>query len=57
MAFNKISSREAPKFIIRFPDNTMREEVAAAAAKSFISMNSYALQAISEKLTRDNQPK
>lgn len=44
----------ADKFVIRLPDN-MRDEMAADAARLHISMNSFAVQAIEEKLDRDKR--
>lgn len=52
----KISSRDAPKFIVRFQDEAMRDRIAELASRHYISMNSYILQAIAEKQARDMQP-
>lgn len=52
--FERMSSRDADKFVIRLPDG-MRSEVEVAADDQFISMNSYILQAIAEKLDREGR--
>lgn len=49
--FEKLSSRDADKFVIRLPYG-MRSEVDVAAEDQFTSMNSFILQAIAEKLDR-----
>lgn len=48
------SSRTADKFVVRMPDG-MRPDVEARAASDFISMNSFVVQAIAEKLDRDKR--
>lgn len=48
------SSRTADKFVIRLPDG-MRDQMAAAADGQHISMNTFAIQAIAEKLDRDKR--
>lgn len=52
--FEKTSSRDADKFVIRLPDG-MRSEVEVAADDQFTSMNAYILQAIAEKLDREGR--
>ncbi|MEE5114186.1 Arc family DNA-binding protein [Pseudomonas alliivorans] len=52
--FEKLSSRDADKFVIRLP-NGMRSEVEVAADDQFTSMNSFILQAIAEKLDREGR--
>lgn len=44
--------REAPKFMIRFDEDTKRELAAAEAKKQHISLNAFILQAIDEKMSR-----
>lgn len=46
------NSRNADKFVVRFPDG-MRDQVAAAAGEVFTSMNTFVIQAVAEKLDRD----
>lgn len=46
------NSRNAPKFVIRFEDKSMRTLVSTQANKRFISMNSFILQAIENELGR-----
>lgn len=45
-------ARTQPKFIIRFDDETLRQEAADEAKRQHISMNAFMLQAIDEKLAR-----
>lgn len=45
-------SRTADKFVVRFPDG-MRDQMHRAANQEFISMNTFVIQAIAEKLDRD----
>ncbi|MBU0792292.1 MAG: Arc family DNA-binding protein [Gammaproteobacteria bacterium] len=47
-------SRSADKFVVRMPEG-MREKVDEAAAEQFFSMNTFIIQAIAEKLDRDNR--
>lgn len=47
-------SRTADKFVVRMPDG-MRPEVETRAADEFISMNSFVVQAIAEKLDREKR--
>lgn len=46
------NSRTADKFVIRMPDG-MRDRVSDQSAAAYLSMNSFILQAIDEKLKRD----
>lgn len=48
------NSRDADKFVIRYPEG-MRERVAEAAFDGYMSMNSYVIQAVAEKLDRDKR--
>ncbi|GFM86128.1 hypothetical protein PSCICO_15270 [Pseudomonas cichorii] len=48
------NSREADKFVIRYPDG-MREEVHNASVDQYISMNTFVIQAIAEKLDRQKR--
>lgn len=48
------TSRDADKFVIRLPDG-IRDKVQARAKPKHISMNSWILQAIDEKLDRDQR--
>lgn len=45
-------SRTAPKFVVRFDNDTTRQLVSDRADLEHISMNSFVLQAIDEKLER-----
>lgn len=47
-------SRTADKFVVRMPDG-MRDQVCDAAGEQFTSMNSFVVQAIAEKLGRQNR--
>ncbi|MDH1009963.1 Arc family DNA-binding protein [Pseudomonas nicosulfuronedens] len=49
---HKGSSRTADKFVVRLPDG-VRDQVAEKCQASHISMNSYVVQALEEKLARD----
>ncbi len=44
-------TRTADKFIVRMPDG-MRADVTDAASEQFISMNTFIIQAVAEKLDR-----
>jgi len=46
------NSRNADKFVVRMPDD-MRDQMHRAANQEFISMNTFVIQAIAEKLDRD----
>lgn len=46
------NSRTAAKFVVRFDEETTRETAADEARKQHISLNSFVLQAIDEKLAR-----
>lgn len=46
------NSRTADKFVVRLPDG-VREQVAQQCRTEHISMNSYVVQAVEEKLARD----
>lgn len=48
----QIDSRTAPKFVVRFDKEDTRSMVDKAAEEQHISMNSFILQAIDEKLAR-----
>lgn len=50
------NSRTADKFVVRLPEG-MRDQVSEKADESFMSMNSWIVQAINEKLTRDHHAK
>lgn len=50
------NSRDADKFVIRFPDG-MRARVNEASQVGFWSMNNYVIIAILEKLDRDERAK
>lgn len=52
----KTDSRTADKFVIRMPDG-MRNKVDLAAWNLYMSMNSFVIQAIAEKLDRDERQK
>ena len=45
-------SRTADKFVVRMPDD-MRDQMHRAANQEFISMNTFVIQAVAEKLDRD----
>jgi len=47
-------ARTAPKFLVRMPEG-MREEIERISAEQFYSMNTFVVQAIAEKLDRDNR--
>lgn len=44
--------RDAPKFMLRFASEDMRQAIEDAAAEHHISMNTFLLQAVDEKLHR-----
>lgn len=46
------NSRTADKFVVRMPDG-VRDQVAGQCKTEHISMNSFVVQAIEEKLARD----
>lgn len=46
------NSRTAEKFVVRMPDG-VRDQVEEKSASAHISMNSFVVQAIEEKLARD----
>lgn len=48
----KIQSVDRDKFVIRFDDHQSRSDIQIAAAREHISMNSWLLQAVDEKLAR-----
>lgn len=48
----KIQSVDRDKFVIRFDDHQSRSDIQIAAAHAHISMNSWLLQAVDEKLAR-----
>jgi hypothetical protein len=48
------NSRAADKFVVRMPDG-MRSDVEQESAKKFISMNTFIVQAIAEKLDSDKR--
>lgn len=48
----KIQSVDRDKFVVRFDREDMRHDVQSASGQQHISMNSYILQAIDEKLDR-----
>ncbi|WP_122219225.1 Arc family DNA-binding protein [Pseudomonas syringae group genomosp. 7] len=48
------NSREADKFVVRMPDG-MRSGVDAAAAQLYTSMNTFVVQAVAEKLDRQQR--
>ena len=50
------NSRDADKFVIRFPDG-MREKVNEESKKGYWSMNNYVIIAILEKLDREERAK
>jgi hypothetical protein len=50
----KTDSRTADKFVIRLP-NGMRDKVDYASWNAYMSMNSFIVTAIAEKLDRDQQ--
>jgi len=50
------NSRTADKFVVRLPEG-MRDQVSEKADESFVSMNSWIVQAIDEKLTREHRAK
>lgn len=45
-------AEEFDKFVVRFNKNVSRDQISAAADSAQISMNSFVLQAIAEKLER-----
>lgn len=47
------NSRTADKFVVRMPDG-VRNQVAEKCRAAHISMNSYVVQALEEKLARDS---
>lgn len=53
---SRTDSRTADKFVIRMPDG-MRNKVDLAAWNLYMSMNSFVIQAIAEKLDRDERQK
>jgi len=48
------NSRTADKFVVRLPDG-IRAQVETAAAGEFTSMNTFVIQAIAEKLDRQQR--
>lgn len=48
----KIQQVDRDKFVVRFDDTQSRSEIQMAAARDHISMNSWMLQAVDEKLAR-----
>ncbi|MCR4158833.1 Arc family DNA-binding protein [Kerstersia gyiorum] len=52
----KISSREADKFMLRFTDGSLRQELKARAAKNRRSMNAEILCLIEAGLAKENAP-
>lgn len=48
------NSRDADKFVVRLPDG-VRDQVQERAKPLYISMNSWILQAIDEKLDREHR--
>ena len=48
------NSRNADKFVVRMPED-MRLQMQRAANKQFSSMNTFIVQALAEKLDRDNR--
>lgn len=48
----KIQSVDRDKFVVRFDDHNTRVDIQIAAAGEHISMNSWLLQAVDEKLAR-----
>ncbi len=52
----KTDSRTADKFVVRLPDG-MRDKVDFAAWNANMSMNSFIVTAIAEKLDRDQRQK
>lgn len=50
------NSRTADKFVVRMPDG-MRDSVDSAASEQHIRMNTFIVQAISEKLDREQRAK
>lgn len=48
------TSRNADKFVVRMPEG-VREQISAHAEKDRISMNSWIVQAIEERLSRINE--
>ncbi len=51
---NNGDSRTADKFVIRYPEG-MRALVSQASFDGYMSMNTYVIQAIAEKLDRDKR--
>jgi len=51
----KVKSVEQQKFIIRFPSPEFHSQLKEAAENEFVSMNSFILQAIKEKIARDTK--
>lgn len=49
----KVKSVEQQKFIIRFPNTEFHGQLKEAAENEFVSMNSFILQAITEKMARN----
>jgi len=50
------STAHADKFVVRLPEG-MRDAVAERAAEAFISMNSFVVQSVAEKLDREQRAK
>lgn len=50
------STAHADKFVVRLPEG-MRDAVAERASEAFISMNSFVVQSVAEKLDREQRAK